>query len=75
MPSVPFRLAALLLVATTAFATPYPTNMDLLVETVSSAVDAGLADMDMPAEAAASALLVVPQNKHCLLYTSPSPRD
>ena len=37
MPSVPFRLAALLLVATTAFATPYPTNMDLLVETVSSA--------------------------------------
>ena len=45
MPSVSFRLAALLLVATTAFATPYPTNMDLLVETVSSAVDAGLADM------------------------------
>ena len=64
MPSVSFRFAALLLVATTAFATPYPTNMDLLVETVSSAVDAGLADMDMPAEAAASALLVVPQNKH-----------
>ena len=64
MPSVPFRLATLLLVVTTAFATPYPTNMDLLVETVSSAVDAGLAEMDMPAEAAASALLVVPQNKH-----------
>ena len=65
MPSVPYRLlTALLFCATVATAAPFPTNMDLLVETVASAVDAGLAEMNMPDEAAAAALLVVPQSEH-----------
>ena len=38
--------------------------LDLLVETVASAVDAGLAEMKMPDAAAATALLVVPQSEH-----------
>lgn len=65
MPSVPYRLSiALLICATAATASPFPTNMDLLVETVASAVDAGLAEMKMPDAAAATALLVVPQSEH-----------
>jgi hypothetical protein len=58
----PFVL--LLLSATTAVASPYPTNMDLLIETVESAVDAGLAQMAVPADAASVPLLVAPQSEH-----------
>ena len=57
-------LAALLLSATAAVAVPFPTNMDLLVETVASAVDESLARIEMPAHAATAPLLVVAQSKH-----------
>ena len=56
--------AVLLICATTVTAAPFPTNMDLLVETVASAVDVGLAEMDMPDDTAAAPLLLVPQSKH-----------
>ena len=60
-----YRLLATLLVCTTALsATPFPTNMDLLVETVSSAVDAGMAEMNVPEYAALAPMLVVAQAKH-----------
>ena len=60
-----YRLLATLLVCATALnATPFPTNMDLLVETVSSAVDAGMAEMNVPEDAALAPMLVVAQAKH-----------
>ena len=60
-----YRLLATLLVCTTALsATPFPTNMDLLVETVSSAVDAGMAEMNVPEDTALAPMLVVAQAKH-----------
>ena len=54
----------LLICVTTVSAAPFPTNMDLLVETVASAVDAGLAQMQMPDDTATAPLLVVSQSKH-----------
>lgn len=50
--------------APAAVAAPFPTNMDLLVETVGSAVDESLARLEMPADAAMAPLLVVAQSKH-----------
>ena len=57
-------LAALLVWATAAVAVPFPTNMDLLVETVASAVDESLARIEMPTAAATAPLLVVAQSRH-----------
>lgn len=57
-------LAALTVCATASAAVPFPTNMDLLVETVASAVDESLARIEMPDDAAAAPLLVVAQSKH-----------
>ena len=56
--------AALMVCATASVAAPFPTNMDLLVETVVSAVDESLAHIEMPADAATAPLLVVAQSKH-----------
>ena len=57
-------LIALWVCATASGATPFPTNMDLLVETVASAVDASLAHIAMPDHAATAPLLVVAQSRH-----------
>ena len=57
-------LAALMLCATASVAVPFPTNMDLLVETVASAVDESLARIEMPDDAATAPLLVVAQSRH-----------
>ena len=57
-------LAALMVCATASVAVPFPTNMDLLVETVASAVDESLARIEMPTDAATAPLLVVAQSKH-----------
>ena len=57
-------LAALMVCATASVAVPFPTNMDLLVETVASAVDESLARIEMPDDAATAPLLVVAQSKH-----------
>ena len=57
-------LAALMLCVTASAAAPFPTNMDLLVETVASAVDESLARIEMPDDAATAPLLVVAQSKH-----------
>jgi len=57
-------LAALMVCATTSVAVPFPTNMDLLVETMASAVDESLARIEMPDDAATAPLLVVAQSKH-----------
>ena len=57
-------LAALMICATASVAVPFPTNMDLLVETVASAVDESLARIDMPDDAAMAPLLVAAQSKH-----------
>ena len=57
-------LAALTICATASAAVPFPTNMDLLVETVASAVDEGLGRIEMPDDAAAFPLLIVAQSKH-----------
>ena len=57
-------LAALLICATAAAADPFPTNMDLLVETVTSAIEEGLAQMSMPEDTGGAHLLVIPQSKH-----------
>ncbi len=57
-------LAALMLCATASAAIPFPTNMDLLVKTVTSAVDESLARIEMPADAASAPLLVEAQSKH-----------
>ena len=57
-------LAALMLCATASTATSFPTNMDLLVETVASAVDESLVRIEMPNDATTAPLLVVAQSKH-----------
>jgi predicted kinase len=57
-------LVALMVCATASAAVPFPTNMDLLVETVASAVDESLARIEMPDDAATAPLLVVAQSKH-----------
>ena len=57
-------LAALTICATASAAVPFPTNMDLLVETVASAVDESLGRIEMPDDAAAFPLLIVAQSKH-----------
>ena len=57
-------LAALMICATASAAAPFPTNMDLLVETVASAVDESLVRIEMPDDAATAPLLVVAQSKH-----------
>ena len=57
-------LAALTICATASAAVPFPTNMDLLVETVASAVDESLGHIKMPDDAAAAPLLIVAQSKH-----------
>ena len=57
-------LAALTICATASAAVPFPTNMDLLVETVASAVDESLGRIKMPADAASAPLLIVAQSKH-----------
>ena len=57
-------LAALMICATAAVAIPFPTNMDLLVETVASAVNESLGRIEMPADAASAPLLIVAQSKH-----------
>ncbi len=57
-------LVALMVCATASAAIPFPTNMDLLVETVASAVDESLARIEMPDDAATAPLLVVAQSKH-----------
>ena len=57
-------LAALMLCATASGAIPFPTNMDLLVETVASAVDESLGRIEMPDDAASAPLLIVAQSKH-----------
>ena len=57
-------LAALMVCATASVAVPFPTNMDLLVETVASAVNESLARIEMPGDAATAPLLVVAQSKH-----------
>ena len=57
-------LAALMVCATASGAAPFPTNMDLLVETVASAVEASLTRIEMPTNAATAPLLVVAQSKH-----------
>lgn len=57
-------LAALMVCATASVAVPFPTNMDLLVETMASAVDESLARIEMPDDAATAPLLVVAQSKH-----------
>ena len=57
-------LVALMVCATASVAVPFPTNMDLLVETVASAVDESLARIEMPDDAATAPLLVVAQSKH-----------
>ncbi len=60
-----YRLwAALTIGATALAAVPFPTNMDLLVETVASAVDESLRRVEMPDDAASAPLLVVAQSKH-----------
>ena len=64
LPVLSRLLATLLVCATALNATPFPTNMDLLVETVSSAVDAGMAEMNFPEDAALAPMLVVAQAKH-----------
>ena len=53
-----------MLSATASVAVPFPTNMDLLVETVASAVDESLARIEMPNDASTAPLLVVAQSKH-----------
>lgn len=50
--------------ATASVAIPFPTNMDLLVETVASAVNESLGRIEMPADAASAPLLIVAQSKH-----------
>ena len=57
-------LAALMICATASAAIPFPTNMDLLVETVESAVDESLGRIEMPTDATSAPLLVVAQSKH-----------
>ena len=57
-------LAALMICATASVAVPFPTNMDLLVETVASAVNESLGRIEMPADAALAPLLIVAQSKH-----------
>ena len=57
-------LVALMVCATASAAVPFPTNMDLLVETVASAVDESLARIEMSDDAATAPLLVVAQSKH-----------
>ena len=57
-------LAALMVCATASVAVPFPTNMDLLVETMAGAVDESLARIEMPDDAATAPLLVVAQSKH-----------
>ncbi len=57
-------LAALMICATASVAIPFPTNMDLLVETVASAVNESLGRIEMPADAASAPLLIVAQSKH-----------
>ena len=57
-------LVALMICATASVAIPFPTNMDLLVETVASAVNESLGRIEMPADAASAPLLIVAQSKH-----------
>ncbi len=57
-------LAALMICATASAAIPFPTNMDLLAETVASAVNESLGRIEIPADAASAPLLVVAQSKH-----------
>ena len=57
-------LAALMICVTASVAIPFPTNMDLLVETVASAVNESLGRIEMPADAASAPLLIVAQSKH-----------
>ena len=59
-----YLLVALMVCTTASVAVPFPTNMDLLVETVASAVDESLARIEMPDDAATAPLLVVAQSKH-----------